>query len=105
MKRAGNKCEECGLEHNQTVYSNFLIVKDNQGRYKKRAIWFRDVMDAKRECEIGIEPKPVKVIITIAHIDHDETNHDVSDDRLKALCQICHLRLDAKEKYRRSIKL
>ena len=30
-----------------------------------------------------------------------ETNHDVKDDRLKAMCQLCHLRYDSEEKKRR----
>lgn len=46
--------------------------------------------------------KMVKVVLTIAHLDHDETNHEVKDERLMAMCQLCHLRYDAKEKYRRS---
>ena len=46
-------------------------------------------------------PKKVKVVLTIAHLDHDETNLSVRDERLKAMCQLCHLRYDAKEKYRR----
>lgn len=45
--------------------------------------------------------RPVRVVLTIAHLDHDECNHDVKLDRLAALCQLCHLRYDAKEKYRR----
>ena len=44
---------------------------------------------------------PVKVVLTIAHLDHDETNPNPNLDRLKALCQLCHLQYDAKEKYRR----
>lgn len=45
-----------------------------------------------------------KVVLTIAHLDHDATNHEVKDDRLAALCQACHLRYDlhrhiAKRKY------
>ena len=40
--------------------------------------------------------------LTIAYLDHDEINYDVKDDRLKALCQYCHLNYDAKEKYRRA---
>lgn len=48
--------------------------------------------------------KPVTVVLTIAHLDHDEENHDVKLDRLGALCQLCHLRYDAKEKYRRSLE-
>ena len=35
-----------------------------------------------------------KIVLTIAHLDHDKENFDVQDDRLKALCQRCHLVLD-----------
>lgn len=35
-----------------------------------------------------------KVVLTIAHMDHDETHADT--DRCRALCQRCHLRWDAK---------
>lgn len=38
--------------------------------------------------------KFVKIILTIAHLDHDKLNHDVKLDRLKALCQRCHLNYD-----------
>jgi hypothetical protein len=38
---------------------------------------------------------PVKVIITVAHLDHDEANNDPSN--LLACCQRCHLRLDARD--------
>lgn len=42
-----------------------------------------------------------KIVLTIAHLDHDEENWNISHDRLAALCQRCHLRYDAKEKARR----
>lgn len=46
-----------------------------------------------------------RIILTIAHLDHDETNWDIQLDRLRALCQRCHLQYDAQEKKRRkSIK-
>ena len=32
-----------------------------------------------------------QVVLTVAHLDHDVENWDVSDDRLAALCQACHL--------------
>jgi len=100
MKRANNKCEICGLEHKSIVYAIKLYVKQN-GHYKWRTLWFRNKQDAERE-NLNNNLKEVKVVLTIAHLDHDETNKDVKDERLKALCQICHLRYDAKEKYRRS---
>ena len=35
-----------------------------------------------------------KVVLTIAHLDHDKENWEVSDDRLRAWCQRCHLAYD-----------
>ena len=35
-----------------------------------------------------------KVMLTIAHLDHDKANHEVTDERLAALCQRCHLGYD-----------
>ncbi|MDO6737105.1 hypothetical protein [Wenyingzhuangia sp. 2_MG-2023] len=101
MKRANNKCECCGLEHKQIVFAIKLFVRIDKN-YKQRTIWFRNLEDAEREL-MQDKVKEVKVVITIAHLDHDELNHEVKDDRLKAMCQICHLRYDAKEKYRRSL--
>ena len=46
-----------------------------------------------------------RIILTVAHLDHDETNWNIQLDRLRALCQRCHLQYDAQEKKRRkSIK-
>ena len=95
LKRADNKCEVCGLENKQSVYSLQIYVRV-KGKYGYRSIWFSNKQDAER-CKIGLL-KQVKVILTIAHLDHDETNHDVQDDRLKAMCQKCHLAYDAEEK-------
>src|SRR5690606_29576871 len=111
MKRANNTCEcdGCDFKHLEEVWS----VKKN-GRVTG---WYRSFDEADsmpktiesrknpktRRNETIPNPKKVKVILTIAHLDHDETNHNVSDDRLMAMCQLCHLRYDAKEKYRRAI--
>ena len=99
ISRAGNCCEKCGLENKSMVFAIKLWVKEI-GRYKLRNIWFRNEGDAFREAA-GYPIRKVRVVLTIAHLDHDETNHDVTIDRLMALCQMCHLRYDAKEKYRR----
>lgn len=101
MARANDKCEVCRLEHRQVVYAIKLKINDN-GNYKLKTIWFRVKEDAERE-DLLNNLKEVKVILTIAHLDHDELNHDIKDERLMAMCQICHLRYDAKEKYRRSL--
>jgi 5-methylcytosine-specific restriction endonuclease McrA len=51
-----------------------------------------------------IKQNGTKVILTVAHLDHDSQNHNVQDERLAALCQACHLKYDlsrhiAKRKY------
>ncbi len=33
-------------------------------------------------------------VLTVAHLDWDETNWQVQDDRLLTLCAACHLRYD-----------
>ena len=38
----------------------------------------------------------VKIVLTIAHLDHDPTNNDYSN--LRALCQRCHNRYDAEHR-------
>lgn len=109
MKRANNTCEfeGCDFKHLEYVWS----VKYSG----KVTGWYRDYEEANShpttgECifnkklgrsEIVPNPKKVRVILTIAHLDHDETNMSIKDERLKAACQLCHLRYDAKEKYRR----
>ena len=43
------------------------------------------------------KPHPVtnsKVVLTIAHLDHDKENWNVKDERLRAWCQRCHLKYD-----------
>lgn len=45
--------------------------------------------------------KYIKIVLTIAHLDHDETNWNVKDHRLAALCQKCHLTYDAEDRSKR----
>jgi 5-methylcytosine-specific restriction endonuclease McrA len=54
---------------------------------------------ANGKCEFcgaeNYKPHPItgsKVILTVAHLDHDTRNN--SEDNLKALCQRCHLAYD-----------
>ncbi len=91
LNRAGNRCEKCGFANGQPVH---------RAKVDGRMEWFPCEQDAIDSC--GLYFGIVKVVLTVAHLDHDETNHEVTLDRLMAMCQICHLRYDAKEKYRRS---
>jgi len=84
LKRAEHCCEQCGAPDGAFIYRPV----------KKSADWrlmpeghLADVM-----AEDGV--KFTKVVLTIAHLDHDATNHEVTDDRLRAWCQLCHLNYD-----------
>lgn len=51
------------------------------------------------------QPHPVtgsKVVLTIAHLDHDAENWSVPDERLAALCQRCHLNYDRPQHLRKA---
>ena len=71
LKRAENRCEcmgECGLH---TTTGRCIEINGKKAKYAKG-----------------------KIVLTIAHLDHDAENHKVKDNRLKALCQRCHNRYD-----------
>lgn len=93
LKRAKNKCEFCGLKNYIKGYrfpdGSFLTKEQAKRKYMYEVDIFAD---GGRE---------IKIILTIAHLDHDEENHEVKDERLKALCQRCHLTYDVEEKKRR----
>jgi hypothetical protein len=86
----------CGLANGEKVFSA------KKGAKRK---WFKTINEAtiwqSNQEMITYCGKWVKVVLTIAHLDHDESNPNVKDERLKALCQLCHLKYDAKEKAKR----
>jgi 5-methylcytosine-specific restriction endonuclease McrA len=95
MQRANSKCEFCGVLNYKFIIRGVLngddCYQDDDGI----------IYDANNSKVIGsdilgeIHPtnKMIKVVLTIAHL-----NHDVTDNRhenLKALCQRCHNLYDA----------
>ena len=91
LARAKNKCEFCGVE-------NYLFgYRDNDGQFHELSGMQLEAADLDGD-------KVIQIILTIAHLDHDEENHDVKIDRLAALCQRCHLSYDIPEKRRRRFK-
>lgn len=88
LLRAKNCCEECGIENYSVGY------RDSTGEFKKCHNWLY------KESQYTPEGfKVIKIVLTIAHIDHDITNNDPAN--LKALCQRCHLSLD-RDQHRQS---
>jgi hypothetical protein len=92
LERAENKCEFCGVENGTIGF------RDKDGKF------FELENSLALDTDWYSDMKVIKIVLTISHLDHDETNHEVSIDRLKALCQKCHLNYDVKEKKHRKIK-
>jgi hypothetical protein len=98
LKRAQNRCEKCGVE-------NYSVLKKGSGRKPCPTDWdmiYSRIRHSHSNMTESLKYHGFKkIILTIAHLDHDEENHEVKIGRLKALCQRCHLRYDVEEKKRR----
>lgn len=70
--RAKDRCENCGA-------INHSYIK------RKGYNW---------ELCLPDEDETTKIVLTIAHLDHDKHNWQVKDEQLRALCQRCHLQYD-----------
>lgn len=95
LERAKHRCERCQVP-------NGAMIARGQGRhagtYYDRDGHIRDEETGKvlgfcRECEYEARAWMVRVVLTIAHLDHTPENCDPAN--LQALCQTCHNRLDA----------
>lgn len=94
LSRADNCCEDCGVKNGS------IILRDKHSfRYICETEW-QFIKDEERKGFNHLKAIKncgfTKIILTIAHLDHDKENHSVELDRLKALCQKCHLNLDLK---------
>lgn len=95
--RSGWLCEECKAPHMTMI---------SRGSYNGRDAYMvldtREVFCAETGLKMALmrctsdfrSSKVLKIILTVAHLNHDEA--DCADGNLKHLCQRHHLRLDAK---------
>ena len=96
LARANNCCETCAVKNQEWVWyhpsSDLPEMMDVKTQDKfDAAHWY-----GNSERTIGKTPRHgYLVCLTIAHI-HDSDPYNCDDDNLKALCQTCHLRLDAR---------
>lgn len=87
LKRAGNRCERCG------VANGSIGARDRQGAWHDQ----REIDCMKSdvgEAMFGDYPRIIRIVLTVAHLDHDVANNDPSN--LAARCQRCHLTHDAR---------
>ena len=102
---AGNECEQCGAPNGETVFRSqnedygfkavyAVVPAESVGAHVFSAedgecLAVRLVDDLIRE-----QWKPARIILTVAHLDHQPEN--CARTNLRAWCQRCHLRYDAK---------
>lgn len=82
LERAAHKCEFCGVTDKSLIH--------RYGPSKSSWIYWPEGMEGEAWTLDGL--KATKIVLTIAHMDHDVTNNDPAN--LKALCQKCHLGYD-----------
>jgi hypothetical protein len=86
LLRANERCEECGVD-NYAVGS-----RDTSGVFFDRNDIAEMGPDELFELFNTPEPKPIKIVLTVAHLDHNTHNNRMSN--LRAWCQRCHLAYD-----------
>ncbi len=78
-KRSNDQCELCGAGN------QFIIVRDKQFP----ANWLYQAKDME---PIDYYRQPIRVVLTVAHINQDPTDNRMVN--LLHLCQRCHNRID-----------
>ena len=84
LERDNNCCKFCGVENARLIHRH--------GNKSEDWSYWPEGMESEAWSVDGL--KSTKIILTIAHLDHDKTNNDYSN--LAALCQRCHLKHDIK---------
>lgn len=80
LERARHRCESCTVHNHDTGY------RDGTGA-------FFSTSGVTSYHYSSLDQKIIKIVLTIAHLDHDPTNNDEAN--LRAWCQKCHNTWDA----------
>lgn len=95
LERANDCCEECYIQNGsfviRGVYNGIPCVQTEDG-YIYREDCTHYTIGEDYLGEVHPTNRMIKIVLTIAHLDHDTTNNDPSN--LKALCQLHHNRHD-----------
>lgn len=88
-KRAGNLCERpgCALPNGAWVQRSKANLEEWRPAPARSAILPDYWPDPERW------RRPIRIVLTVAHLDHDTTNN--APENLRAWCQLHHLRHDA----------
>lgn len=89
-EQANNTCEQCGVSNHAVGARDYQRNWHSETSIdsmstKTRKYLFGSVFGG--EC-----PDMIRIVLTVAHLDHDRDNNDPAN--LRALCQRCHLNWD-----------
>lgn len=94
-ERSGDKCEFCGVRNNDDILRGMLYGVDVYQRSEDYGIYDGQTSKFLHKDYLGeIESTSnfIRVVLTVAHLDHDTSNNDLLN--LRHLCQRCHNRHD-----------
>ena len=89
LERAGHKCEHCGVPNYATIEPRNRLVLHLAENYR-----LGNANTLAERMKQYSKTAALTVVLTVAHLDQDEWNHGVKDERLAALCQKCHFAHD-----------
>jgi hypothetical protein len=95
--RDNNCCAFCGVKNYSVGYrqnSIFIPTAGNEMHDKagNGELSYKEARELVKHCNEFADDNLIVIVLTVAHLDHDITNNDLSN--LKALCQKCHLDYD-----------
>jgi hypothetical protein len=97
MKRDNFRCTVCGVQ-------NYVVGERNKDGTLEpliKADSYADALKFQRLLKRMTDKKPTMIVLQVAHLDQDEWNHNVKDDRLATMCQKHHLAYDRADNQRR----
>ena len=97
---AGNVCQACGVENGRLIYRGSHELRP-AWRYADDSVFMpsrcsfdgSDIPGTTWDDFDKAKGEPVRVVLTVAHLDHQPENCDPSN--LRAWCQRCHNAYDA----------
>lgn len=100
LDRAGNRCEGSPKNPDCRLLNGSVIKREKDGSAREPSpqewdmIYNRIKYSGSNMSESIKHFGFIRVVLTIAHLNHDKDNWDVKDEELKAWCQKCHLDYD-----------
>lgn len=96
LHRAEDKCEFCKVPNHKWIlrgeWGGVEAYQDEDGNIFRAIDSVQIGDDYVGEVDQTGNTNPIRIVLTIAHLDHDITNNNYTN--LRALCQQCHNRYD-----------